>query len=113
MNFGDLEKEIINGGKNPFEMKFEDLILKEEPEYQIGDFERNLQIFRLEQNAKHVVSENLAKTLLNITDKIIDSITVNFKKLNETGNGTKATAKANEDRIASIELQIVEMKKIM
>ena len=113
MNFGDLAKEIENGGKNPFEMKFEDLKLKEEPEYQIGDFERNLQIFRLEQNAQHVVSENLAKTLLNITDKIIDSITANFKKLNETENGTNATAKANEDRMASIELQIVEMRKIM
>ena len=113
MNFGDLAKEIENGGGNPFEMKFEDLKLKEEPEYQIGDFERNLQIFRLEQNAQHVVSENLAKTLLNITDKIIDSITANFKKLNENENGTNATAKANEDRMASIELQIVEMRKIM
>ena len=113
MNFGDLGKEIINGGKNPFEMKFENLKLKEEPEYQFGDFERSLQIFRLGQNAQHVVSENLAKTLLNITDKIIDSITANFKKLNETENGTNATAKANEDRMASIELQIVEMRKIM
>ena len=113
MNFGDLAKEIENGGGNPFEMKFEDLKLKEEPEYQFGDFERSLQFFRLGQNAQHVVSENLTKTLLNITDKIIDSITANFKKLNETENGTNATAKANEDRMASIELQIVEMRKIM
>ena len=113
MILGDQEKEIKTGGRNLIGMKFEGLKLKEDPEYQFGDFERSLQFFRLGQNAQHVVSENLTKTLLNITDKIIDSITANFKKLNETENGTNATAKANEDRMASIELQIVEMRKIM
>jgi hypothetical protein len=48
--------------------------------------------------------ENLAKTLSNFADKIIDSIT--------TGTGTNVATKANEDRITSIELQMAEMKKL-
>ena len=92
----DSEKEIKTGGKNLIRMIFEGLKLTEDLEYQLGDFERNLQISWHEQNAQRVFSEILTKTLSNFADKIID-----------------AAAKANEDRIRSIELQMAEMKKIM
>ena len=64
----DPEKEIKTGGKNLIGMIFEGLKLTEGLEYQLGDFERNLQISWHEQNAQRVFSENLAKTLSNFAD---------------------------------------------
>ena len=69
MILGDQEKEIKTGGRNLIGMKFEGLKLKEDLEYQFGDFGRDLQFFWHEQNAQSVFSENLAKTMSNFAEK--------------------------------------------
>ena len=100
------DPEIKTGGKNRIGMKLEGLKLKEDLEYQFGDFGRDLQFFWHEQNAQRVFSENLAKTLSNFADKIIDSIT--------TVTGTSVAAKANEDRITPDKIpQFNNLEKII